>query len=413
MKSKLPFVVFLALLLAGSAFAAGQQAVAAYTFVCNGKTTGPCPDGGGPNSLIRGSDGNFYGTAVNSGDRAGGQTRFGGTVFSLTPGRKFTLLHTFVPGTNDKFANGASPISLTEGPDGKLYGLTTNGGNNYGGQFYGYGVLFRINKNGSGFHVVHKFCSTGVYCNDGVYSAGPLVVGTDGNIYGATTQGGTGCPGGGCGTIFRVTPSSGAYQVVLSFTSIGEGFPGGLTPAPDGTFYGLSIQGGSLFHYTPATGALQSTTLPFPLPSGCPGLACFATTVLALGPNGNLYGFYTVYDSTDAGLFQVKTDGSNLQLFPPLSAGVGAELLLASDGNFWFPRNPGSSADGDIITLSPSSGTAIQTLTPFSSSVFGPAEIVEATDGTLWGVATGGAVTSSGHFADGSVFSLDAGLPPR
>ncbi len=166
MRGKLLFVALCALL-ASSAVAVGQQAVVAFDFVCNGRKRGPCPEGASPNSLIQASDGNFYGTAVNSGDKVGGLTRFGGTVFSLTPAGKFTLLHAFVPGVNNKFANGAGPVSLTEGPDGKLYGLTVEGGNNFGSQFLGYGVLFRINKTGSGFQVLHRFCSITPYCNDG------------------------------------------------------------------------------------------------------------------------------------------------------------------------------------------------------------------------------------------------------
>lgn len=416
MKAKLKFAVILALL-ASAAMAVGQEAVAAYTFVCNGKKTGPCPDGGLPNSLIQASDGNFYGTAANSGDKADGQTVFGGTVFSLTPAGKFSLLHTFAPGKKNNFPNGATPISLTEASDGKLHGLTAQGGNNPGIQgFYGYGVLFRINKNGTGFQVIHKFCSVGIYCTDGVYSAGPLVAGTDGYIYGATSQGGAGvgCPGGGCGTIFRVIPSSGAYEVVSSFSLLVNGeLPSGLTAASDGTFYGLTNEGAILFHFTPASGALQSVTLPFDFPPGCPGLACFASNVLAFGPNGNLYGFYTVYDSADTGLYEVETNGSNFQLFSPISQGIGPELLLASDGNFWYPQSTGTSPDGDIVTLSPSTGTVVQILTPFSSLVFGPAEMIQSTNGRLWGVAAGGAVRRPVHFADGSIFRFNAGLPSR
>ena len=148
-------------------------------------------------------------------------------MFSLSQTGKFKLLHPFTPGTNGKFANGAGPTFLTEGPDGKLYGLTTSGGNHYEGQFYGYGVLFRISKTGSGFQVIHRFCSI-AYCNDGV-DAVALAVGGDGNVYGATQQGGTGtgCGSGGCGTIFRVTPSTGAYRVVASFNSAYGGFPPG------------------------------------------------------------------------------------------------------------------------------------------------------------------------------------------
>jgi uncharacterized repeat protein (TIGR03803 family) len=347
MKGKLLFVALCALL-ASSALAVGQQAVVAFDFVCNGSKTGPCPDGASPNALIQGSDGNFYGTAANSGDKAGGFTRFSGTVFSLTPAGKFTLLHTFVPGTNNKFANRAGPVSLTEGPDGKLYGITVEGGNNPGiTGFFGYGVLFRINKTGSGFQVIHRFCSIRPYCGDGFNPAGPLVAGTDGNVYGATSQGGTGsgCSQPACGTIFRVTPSSGAYEVVFSFSSSnGGGFPSGQTPAADGTFYGVTSEGGSLFHYTPVTGTLQTTALPFPFPSGCAGLACFATTVLTFGPNGNLYGFYTVYDSSATGLYEVGTDGSNLQLSPLFLPASVRNCCWPAMAIFGFPKVPAATA---------------------------------------------------------------------
>jgi hypothetical protein len=421
MKSKLALVLLFTLI-AVSAYAA-NSAVVAYTFVCNGKTSGPCPNGASPNSLIQASDGNFYGTAASSGSKAGGQTLFGGTIFSLTPAGKFTLLHTFTPGTSKNFASGSTPVSLTEGPDGKLYGLTVNGGINFAGQFYGYGVLFRLSKTGSGFQVIHKFCSVQLYiCTDGAYPSGPLVVGTDGNIYGATTAGGSGyngsnCPSGGCGTTFRVTPSSGAYKVVFSFggTVTNGGFPSALTPASDGTFYGLGA--GGMFQYSPSTGTIQTMTLPFPFPAGCPGLACFAGSTLTFGPNGNLYSFYTVYDAAgDSGIYEVQTNASNFQLLPLFTSVTGGatELLLASDGNFWAPRIQGSSTHGDILTLSPSSGAAIQVLTPFGTTVSNPAEIIEATDGTLWGVAGGsGTVSGTGHFSGGTVFSLNAGLPPR
>ncbi len=241
-------------------------------------------------------------------------------------------------------------------------------------------------------------------------------MGLDGNIYGAASQGGTGSCNSepACGAIFRVTPSSGVYEVVFSFSSSnGGGFPSGLTPASDGTFYGVTSEGGSVYHYTPSAGTLQTTTLPFPFPKGCPAFACFGTTVLSFGSDGNLHGFYTVYGSPDTGLYEVKTDGSSFQLFPPLANGIGPELLLASDGNFWFPQSTANGSSlGDIVTVSPSTGTVIQTLTPFSQSVSNPASIIEATDGTLWGVGSG-VINQADHFGGGTIFNLNAGLPPR
>ena len=408
-------LTFLLALLAGSAFAANSPAVA-FTFACNGKATGFCPDGAGANFLLQASDGNFYGTAPYSGDKAGGFTLFGGTIFSITPTGKFALLHTFLPGPNNNFPNGTDPISLTEGPDGKLYGLTLDGGNGFNSSdnFLGYGVVFRISKNGSAFQVIHKFCSVGVYCSDGNYPTGPLVVGSDGNLYGVTYEGGAGvgCAAGGCGTIFRVTPSSGAYEVIFSFgSSSGGGFPSGLIAASDGTFYGLSS--GGLYHYTPTTGTLQLTALPFGISSQCPGLACFATTVYALGPNGNFYGFYTVYASTATGLYEVQLDGGDFQFLPPLSSGIGNELLLGSDGNFWFSQNAGNGGNGDIVSISPEA-TVLQTLTPFGKSApvgTSPSWLIQSTNGTLWGTTMGGGTVSKGR-GSGTVYSLDLGLPP-
>src|ERR1700732_2201439 len=113
MQGKLPLAMLFALL-ASSAFAAGPQPVVAFTFTCNGnpsQRTGACPDGNQPNSLIQGSDGNFYGTTEFS---ASGEpsSRVRGTVFSVTPAGKFTLRHSFVAAANGSFPNGANPTSL-------------------------------------------------------------------------------------------------------------------------------------------------------------------------------------------------------------------------------------------------------------------------------------------------------------
>jgi uncharacterized repeat protein (TIGR03803 family) len=419
MKGKLTLIVFFALL-AASAYAANPQPVAVYTFLCTGNAferIGSCPDGGRPDALIQGSDGNFYGNAQDS--MEGSSTPTGGTVFSLTPAGKFTLLHTFAPGANKTYPNGNLPGLLTEGPDGKLYGDTLFGGVGGCNGYCGSGVLYRVNKDGSGFRILHKFCSQS-NCTDG--GGGAITgVGSDGNLYGASFSGGTGNCGSfyvGCGVIFRVTPSTGAYEVAFSFPGSTDEFPSSLIVMPDGTFYGLDSGslGERLFHYTPSTGAFQSVALNFPQFNGLPS----AGGMLALGPNGNFYGIYHIYAKSGLGLFEVQPDGSNLQLFPFYTTREGGGspdgLLLASDGNFWVADYNGNSGYGDIITLSPSAGTVIQRLTPFSgSAAVGayPAEIIQAKDGTLWGSTYQYGKASAGHFADGTVFSLNDGLPPR
>jgi hypothetical protein len=144
--------------------------------------------------------------------------------------------------------------------------------------------------------------------------------------------------------------------------------------------------------------------------------------MLTLGPGGNFYGVYAIYGTSGAGVFEVKPDGSDLQLFPFYThldgAGSPQTMILASDGNLWVDNYNGSNGEGygDIITLSPTDGHLIQTLAPFSSfAAVGayPSELIQASNGTLWGSTYQYGKAPLNHFGDGTVFSLNAGLPPR
>jgi hypothetical protein len=414
-KEKLPLLMLFTLL-ASSAIAANPKPVAIYTFTCNGnpsQRTGRCPEGGRPDSLIEGSDGNFYGAAQVS--MEGSSTPTGGAVFSVTPAGTFTLLHTFAAGSGKNYPNGNLPSWVIQGPDGKLYGATTFGGIGGCDGYCGYGVLYRVNTDGSDFQIVYQFCSDGT-CGDLRETASAPVTGADGNLYG-TIDGGS-AP---YGSIYRITPSTGAWDIVFNFNfSSGDGYPSGLTVAPDGTLYAMAL--GSLppllLHYTPATGDLTTTALNFPTFQDLAPAA--PKSGLILGPNGNLYGLFGIYSKNGLGLFEVEPDGSNLQLFRfynKISGGGAPDgLMLASDGNFWMAEYNGKDTYGDIITLSPTDGTLLRRLSLFSPSVAVgayPGALVQAKDGTLWGPTYQFGKASAGHFGDGTVFSLNAGLPPR
>jgi uncharacterized repeat protein (TIGR03803 family) len=217
MTQKVFIALSLALLLgSAAAHAATSQPAAVTTFACTGnkaQRVGPCPHGGEPSFLIQGSDGNFYGTTFVSSEGNQSQPN-GGTVFSVTPSGQFSLLHTFLPGVKDNYPNGNNPGPITEGSDGNFYGVTSNGG------VPGHGVLYRVSRK-SGFKVIHQFCSAR-NCTDGDNAEG-LVAGIDGNLYGLTIVGGTGNCQGGCGTIFRVVPATGTYEVVFNFDGKADG----------------------------------------------------------------------------------------------------------------------------------------------------------------------------------------------
>ena len=395
----------LTLFVFGQALAQNPAPVQLFALSCQG--TGQlknCPNGGNPNTVIQASDGNFY--ALASASQTGNSNPQGGTLFKLTPSGQFTLLHTFRAGVNKNFPGGTQPGQMVEGSDGNLYGTTVFGGT------HSAGVLFRIAKNGTGFRVLHTFCSL-TRCADGANPVG-VTAGPDGNVYGAAILGGSNSSctaNGGCGVIFKVTVATGAYQVIHSLDGQNEGFqPTQLTLASDGNFYGSDVGGntdGNVIKVTPA-GVLSIVThidlLTIPL------------TPVTQGLNGNLFGLTTPDNLSIQALFEVGLDGSNLQTFPDITLSNslnGNRLLLGSDGNFWSTSTGGGqNNDGMIIQVSSTDGSVLQTFS-FSGSngAFPTSELIQAADGKIVGSTFGGGTASRGT-PDGVIFTLDAGLPP-
>ena len=88
------------------------QITTIYTF--GGGTDGKNPTAG----LVRGRDGNFYGTTYGF---MGGKPSYG-TIFRLSPKGELTTLHTF----NGR--DGWGPGPLMQASDGNFYGTTEKGG---------------------------------------------------------------------------------------------------------------------------------------------------------------------------------------------------------------------------------------------------------------------------------------------
>jgi uncharacterized repeat protein (TIGR03803 family) len=79
-----------------------------------------------------------------------------------------------------------------EGGDGALYGTTYYGGEN------GYGMVFKLNKDGSAYSVLYSFGTNSV---NGNRPAASLLKGSDGAFYGTTRYGGE----NNQGTVFRLS----------------------------------------------------------------------------------------------------------------------------------------------------------------------------------------------------------------
>jgi uncharacterized repeat protein (TIGR03803 family) len=131
--------------------------------------------------------------------------------------------------------------------DGNLYGAAYEGGTGTGGICTsGCGTVFKTTLSG-GLTTLHNFDLT-----DGADPAAQLVQAEDGTLYGTTAFGGTSSACSDlyhCGAVFKMT-LSGTLTTLYSFCSQGgctDGFTptGALVQAEDGNFYGTTPYGGA------------------------------------------------------------------------------------------------------------------------------------------------------------------------
>jgi uncharacterized repeat protein (TIGR03803 family) len=238
-------------------------------------------------ALLAASDGRLRGVT-----RLGGSTG-NGTVFSFEPKTgEYTSHWSF-----DGLAGEVRPIAaLTEGTNGALYGVSEFGGG-------GGGLLFRIEKNGSGFTPLHNF-------SGGIHPRAPLVRLRDGGLYGSTILGGT----SRFGTFYRISADGSNHTTVHDLqTADGMNPAQALTVAKDGFLYGALTYGGGgkLFRMTPdSTNFVVLRTFSDETNGVNP------LSPLLEGENGLFYG--TTYGggvTNNAGvIFRIFADGSDYQV---------------------------------------------------------------------------------------------------
>jgi uncharacterized repeat protein (TIGR03803 family) len=181
----------------------------------NSEDTFTNSDGGVPSGTLLLSSNLLYGTAAYGG--IGGS----GTVFKMTTnGASFNVLRTFTialtnaPGfyTN---SDGANPLAGLVLSSNLLYSTASGGGTN------GNGVIFSVTTNGS-FAVLHTFpaldAATETTNNDGALPYGGLLL-SGNTLYGTAAFGGV----WGFGTIFAINTNGSGFTVLYSFTGGDDG----------------------------------------------------------------------------------------------------------------------------------------------------------------------------------------------
>lgn len=203
-----------------------------YSFSASGTTDGADPSAG----MTIGADGTMYSTTPDGGAYGAG------TVFSLkktSKGWKLTVIQN-LNGTS----NGGYPYEgLMMDAAGNLYGAAPTGGAS------GQGIIYRLSRTKTGWadKVLHSFTNqngdgSGLYWID-------LISDTSGNIYGATSFGGTNSTGIVWELVYSATKKSYSESILYEFGASGSGDGnnpyGGLAMDSEGNLYGTTLYGGT------------------------------------------------------------------------------------------------------------------------------------------------------------------------
>ncbi len=115
--------------------------------------------------------------------------------------------YTAIHNFTDGLDGGMPWAGLVMDRSGNLYGTTTQGGT-------GFGTVFKLSPSGSSW--IYSVLYTFQGGNDGYTPYATLTIGPDGALYGTTYfGGGNGCFGSGCGTVFRVSPAPSRCHAVV------------------------------------------------------------------------------------------------------------------------------------------------------------------------------------------------------
>ena len=282
----------------------------------------------------------------------GATTRGGlgfGTVYKLSNGTK-TTLYSFA-GQND----GSYPFGgVVMDQSGTLYGTTSGGGASNSG------TVFALDSAGN---LTTLYSFTGG--SDGWEPASSLLL-HEGDLYGTTALGGTGCSGQGCGTVYKVNISTKVETILHRFTGSDGSGPlyGNLLMDNAGNLYGTTTYGG---------GGI-----------GCSGQGCGTVWELSVAGEETVLHSFT------------GSDGSSL---------YEQNLAMDTEGNLYGTTEQGG-AYGEGVAFKVNIGsrqeTVLYSFTGGSDGSVPSAGLLRDSNGRLFGATEGG-----GSRGFGVLFVLD------
>ena len=299
--------------------------------------------------VVFGPDGHLYGT----------YNDFGGFVFVLTPQPTFcktancqpwkaTVLHTF------EFPDGVQPLhgDLVWDQQGNIYGTTMFGGNGDLGAVYEMMPPVPPSQTWTE-KVIWNFGGP-----DGEFPQSGVIFDGNGNLLGTALQGGA----FGLGDVFQLTPSGNGWvkSNIYSFRNDTDGFfpIAGLAMDSSGNLFGATSDGGSAGGGTAfeliRSGSTYTYKLLFSF-SGQSQRGCGPRGTLTLDAAGNLYGTTYCDGVNNLGSVFKLTNTQNgwvytsLHDFPGFTGDVNSPISNVSNdaqGNHWGTASAGGANDG-------------------------------------------------------------------
>ena len=297
---------------------------------------------------------------------------------------------------------------------GNLYGTSVQGG------AFGGGTVFELSPSAVGWTHTVLYNFTGGADGGEPYKG--VTLDAHGNLYGTAVTGGAGSCEGGCGVIYELTNSGGAWtqSVIHSFKGSDGSGPGSpVVVDAQGTLYGTTPTGGAngfgvIYEVKPGNGGWSFGVI-HTFTGGVDGLGGSASGML-LDPKGNLYGVNTVGGASGFGnVFKLtrKAGGWNLTTIysfqdQPDGASPYGGVIFDKDGNLYGSTYYAGANDvGTVYKLTRNQGSWTESvLYSFKGGSDGDSPIstlVADAKGNLFGTTSDGGAAKCGC---GTIFKL-------
>jgi uncharacterized repeat protein (TIGR03803 family) len=295
---------------------------------------------------------------------------------------------------------GPSSITLTETPDGAMYGLRSHGGVNSAGSLYLY--LYTYDT------IIEMISLDSL---TGRYPYGSLLLASDGLLYGLTSAGGA----FNGGTIFSFNLTTFAFNLINSLPANATPL-GSLMQASNGKLYGETqydgtYGGGTIFEYDPVSTVMQ-VRCSLPLSASPQGGLLEAGT-------DTLYGL-GFYDGNDFGgtLFRYVIGDTLSTVMVNLDSAYNpiGTLMRATDGKLYgtttVNANDGLYGKGGTLFSYVIGSDSVTVVHNFGGNTGDqtPGDVMQASDGMIYGTTGGdiGAnVVASGIDSLGTIFQYN------